>query len=433
MPDVVLPTASEERTIRQIVVALNATPHSDAALETAVYLARLLRTRVRGVFVEDENVLHAADLPDVREVYSATRHPKRLAGTDVQYAWREAAEHVEAMLHDMCRQARVQATLDVVRGSVTRELMRAAEADDLLIVGKCSTSSSRRRLGSTARRLLVESPASVLTVRQPIHGTRPVTVYVDATDAAATALRLALRAGRDTPNVPVQVLVPPGAPDAVTAVRRHIRNTRTASDPWVQVRMLSSLDDQILSNVVRREKARLVVLPDHVVHRLPDSLDDLLHRIDRPTLLVRSPPPETSDPMTSTTVPSTIVHLALVPTDASRVTPLEVLEDFADASAGWHYLEAESSHYADEKGVPACVLRHRLAEIGLFVDVAFAAVASDEWSDFELVVLDRPDAEPIDRETRDALVQTLLRDLQMYLDECPDHAELRVDARPEQG
>lgn len=429
MPHVAPPAAPEARTIREIVVALNATPHSDAALETAVYLARLLRTRVRGVFVEDEQVLNAASLPEVREVHSATRRPQRLAETDVQHTWRQAADYVDAMLRDVSRQARVRATLDVVRGSVTRELMRAAEADDLLIIGKCSTHSSRRRLGSTARCLLTESPASVLTVRQPIHSVQPVVVYVDDTDAATTALRLALQAGSDTLDVPVRVLVPSDGPGATDDIRRRIRDLRTPDAPWVQVRALSSLDDQLLSAALRCEKARLVILPDHVAYRLPHSLTDLLHRIDRPTLLVRSPQQTTSDPMPPATASSTLIHLALTPTDAPRVTPLELLEDFADASPGWQYLGPESRHYADEKGVPACVLRHRLSDAVPFVDVAFAAVDADEWSDLELVVLDRPDAEALDAETRNTLVETLLRDLRTYLDERPGHAQLRTETR----
>ena len=57
-------------TIRRILVALDASPHSFAALEAAAHLAAHLEAELSGLYVEDENLLRGAELPITRMVGS---------------------------------------------------------------------------------------------------------------------------------------------------------------------------------------------------------------------------------------------------------------------------------------------------------------------------------------------------------------------------
>jgi hypothetical protein len=123
----------------------------------------------------------------------------------------------------------------------------------------------------------------------------------------------------------------------------------------------------------------------------------------------------------------TIVRLALTPDPDAKLTPLELLEDFADASPGWHFLEEESAHYADEKNVPACLLRRRREGAIRNVDFAFAAPDPGDPHAIELIVLDAPDpAHQLDRSGRNQVVDTFLRQLRTYLDNRPHQASLQV-------
>jgi hypothetical protein len=125
---------------------------------------------------------------------------------------------------------------------------------------------------------------------------------------------------------------------------------------------------------------------------------------------------------------STIIHIALTPTDTATVTPLEVLEDFADATPGWHYLDEESTLYAREKGVPACVIRYQTKGDPRYVDVAFAASADALLSDLELVLLDAPTPEEeVVLEARNAVLDRFLDRIGSYLEARPDHVRLHVD------
>ena len=61
-------TPEAARPPRRIVVALDASSHSHAALAAAVALAGRLQAELQGIFVEDVNLLRLAELPFAREV-----------------------------------------------------------------------------------------------------------------------------------------------------------------------------------------------------------------------------------------------------------------------------------------------------------------------------------------------------------------------------
>ena len=75
-----------EPTIRRILVALDASRHSLAALEAASELAEALKAELVGIFVEDVNLLYLAGLPFAREVryLSGVDRPLPILGTAVQ-------------------------------------------------------------------------------------------------------------------------------------------------------------------------------------------------------------------------------------------------------------------------------------------------------------------------------------------------------------
>lgn len=122
-----------------------------------------------------------------------------------------------------------------------------------------------------------------------------------------------------------------------------------------------------------------------------------------------------------------IAHLALTCDDNAKLTPLEVLADFADATRGWVYLERDSRHYADEKDRPALVLRHWRDGTPSHVDVAFAT-DPDERDTVHLVILDVPDEdETLSKNQRAALLEAFLEALRGYLGDRPDQVTLHVE------
>ena len=77
-------TRSSEFTVRRVLVALDASAHSLAALEMALDLAVVSKAELVGLFVEDAHLLRLAESPQARELLypSAEQRPLTLASME---------------------------------------------------------------------------------------------------------------------------------------------------------------------------------------------------------------------------------------------------------------------------------------------------------------------------------------------------------------
>ncbi len=73
-----------------ILVALDTSPSSTAALMAAAELAAALHMELRGLFVEDINLLHLCGLPFGLEIGSFTAKPRRLEQAQLERDFRPA-------------------------------------------------------------------------------------------------------------------------------------------------------------------------------------------------------------------------------------------------------------------------------------------------------------------------------------------------------
>lgn len=125
-----------------------------------------------------------------------------------------------------------------------------------------------------------------------------------------------------------------------------------------------------------------------------------------------------------------IIDVALAPTDDAKLTPLEVLRDFAYASPGWHYLEVASRHYTEEKGREGCILRHHVLDGSTDVDLAFSSRSGSPRGEqaLHLAIVTPQGAEgDFSAEQRDEIVRHFLEHLRAHLDHQGRHADLHVE------
>jgi nucleotide-binding universal stress UspA family protein len=73
-------------TIQRILVALDMSADSHAALEAATRLASMLKAEIVGLFVEDQDLLHMAKMPYAQEIRSpvAAKRKVETAGMEQQ-------------------------------------------------------------------------------------------------------------------------------------------------------------------------------------------------------------------------------------------------------------------------------------------------------------------------------------------------------------
>lgn len=145
----------------RIVVGLDTSFVAREALSLAARLAASVDARLKGVFVEDENLLTLADLPFAREI-SLSGEIRSVDPERMLRAMKAQAESARRTLARIAAEAHVDWSFDVRRGRPLASLAASAAADDTLVIR--SPGSASREVGRTVRAATREARADVLLV-----------------------------------------------------------------------------------------------------------------------------------------------------------------------------------------------------------------------------------------------------------------------------
>lgn len=178
-----------------ILVALDASPHSAAALAAAAEVAAALNLELRGLYVEDVNLLHLCGLPFGLEIGSFTANPRRLEQARMERDFRIQATQLRKIMADVAGRQRVSWSFKVVRGGVTEELLSAGSAAQMVSLGRVGTTPGKRT-GSTAQAVVrnTQRPVIVQSARTALSG--PFAVVYLGDPASDHAVRLAVQLAR---------------------------------------------------------------------------------------------------------------------------------------------------------------------------------------------------------------------------------------------
>ena len=189
---------------RRILVALDASPHSRAALEEAAALAVPLQAELTGIFVLDTELLRLSALPVATETGLTSAQRRTLDPESMERALRMQAERARKALEDTARDHRLEATFRLMRGNVMVELLRAARETDLLAMGLMGQMNLiPSRLGSTVQGVASQATCSVLLLSPDARKGSAVVVVCGRSPNAGSALTIAgqLAAQRNSPLV----------------------------------------------------------------------------------------------------------------------------------------------------------------------------------------------------------------------------------------
>jgi nucleotide-binding universal stress UspA family protein len=178
--------------IRRILVAVDASPHSLAALETAAELAGKLEAELLGLFVEDINLVRVTGLALTREVASFSATIRKLDGLQLERQLKAQAASIRHAMELAASRAKVPWSFRAVRGVVASAVVGAASEADLILLGRSGRSSQHwRRVGSTAQAVISQGRSLTLIVEQGRLLQAPVTLIYDGSRLALKAVNLA--------------------------------------------------------------------------------------------------------------------------------------------------------------------------------------------------------------------------------------------------
>ncbi len=266
--------------IRRILVALDASSHSLAALAAAVELAAKLEAELLGLFVEDVNLLRLAESPYAREFLYPAAAGAPLDRAGMERKLRAQAEQARQALAAAAERAHVVWSFRTVRGQVPSEVLAAAAEVDLLALGRRGWKpSDARRLGSTALAVIAQATPALLLSERGAPLKLPVLVCYDGSPAAHHALAAAAELARGGSNNLI-VLLLAVTPESAGQLREQVDRLLHGKKLQVRCRPVDPRDEASLLRAIKLEQPGILILTDRGPFSRQDPVEALLREMD---------------------------------------------------------------------------------------------------------------------------------------------------------
>lgn len=267
----------------RVLVLLDGSQMSYAALEAATDIARRTGADVLGVFVEEANLLRSAGYGFAREVGAASGVSRPFSTDLVEERMQRMAEHARKALAQAMSGQGGHHTLNIVRGEVVDVVLPLAGPEDVLVLGRTGWSSGYgARLGSTARTLIRKSPSRVLLwCKRPQSDRDRVVVFLnDHEPANQRAISAAADASRHR-HLPVTLILPSDTEltnERVESIKRDLDVLGSGT----RLRQLAGFDLSSIARILHEERAtQLVMSRECSLFRAP-GMEELVEGLNLP-------------------------------------------------------------------------------------------------------------------------------------------------------
>lgn len=276
--------APEQPKIERVLVGLDASPDSLAALKAAADLASRHGAKLIGIYVEDLNLIRLAQLPFAVEVVRNTAKQRHIGLADLERQLRVQARKAKRALARTANQHGLKWDFRVARGDVPVEVMAESEESDWIILGRSGWSKART-LGSTSRALINESEQMVLVLKRGFTLERPVvSVYDGSENARRTLATAALMA--HTHGVGISVFLKGADEQELRELQNEAAGILKGYDIRATYRWHKAAGNEKLASAIQQIGC-LLVLPSELAGLQGDMLIDFVNRLQCPVLVVR--------------------------------------------------------------------------------------------------------------------------------------------------
>jgi len=276
--------------LRRILVALDTSPNSLAALDAAVNLAATLNAELLGLFVEDAALLRLAEVPCAREILYFSTAEIPLSRASMESRFKAQAEQARKALAAAARRAHVEWSFRTARGDVASEVLAAASDVDLLTMGKGGWSLDRKiHMGSTALELSTSSIPVLLLPESGLPNKASLMVYYDGSAAAKRGLLAALEledAGMDG----ITALLEAASRDEAAKLQDQINTLARRDTHTFRFIQINADDEAGLLRALGTERSGMLVLGGREVLKKLPPLDVLSRETEMSLLLLRNEP-----------------------------------------------------------------------------------------------------------------------------------------------
>lgn len=275
--------------LHRILVPLDASENSLAALETAAELAAALEAELEGLFVEDIHVLQLCEFPFAREVSLLGPAFRRVDRAETERQLRIQAQRLQRIVARVAGRYQVPWKFRVARGGVPAEVLAAAEQADLTILGRSGWSmSGKQRVGSTVRTVVSQGRGMTLIIRQGMHFHPPVQVLFTGSQLSEKALALAMDLSGKK-GLPVVVLISADEPGLHKQLQERAEKLIAGHAGQATLHVMPQVPGlRQINQAVRLHGSGPLFIPCEQPHLHGEELQALIDSLQNPVLLVRS-------------------------------------------------------------------------------------------------------------------------------------------------
>jgi nucleotide-binding universal stress UspA family protein len=270
--------------IRRILIALDASPASQAALELAADLAVRYQAELIGIYVEDINLLRTAEIPFTKEVGFFSASSRLINTSYIERELKAQARRVEQLLSSIAKRANLSWSFRHTRGAIPSELMSAAADTDLIILGKTGWSGGNQ-IGSTAKEIAARAPIQSLILLHKVRPGTPVMVLYDGSTASQNALIAARRI--TSPKSKLTILILAETKAEAEQFQSDVQARFKEYEINLDFRWVTSIQGDRISQLALISDCDIVVLPTKSRRFETENLITMLNNADCAVLLVR--------------------------------------------------------------------------------------------------------------------------------------------------
>jgi nucleotide-binding universal stress UspA family protein len=286
MRRIVVSKGCEPICVEHILVALDKSSHSLAALQAAIELASHYHANLKGVFVEDINVLNLAKMPFRKEVGEYTATVREITQDGLSREISVQSRWVTRFFQNTINQTDVNADFAVLRGNIHEIVNIESQACDLVVIGKSGTHPlGRHRFGSTAKALIELHQKPLLLIEENTQLGSPIILMYENSPIG----KISLETARDLmdPAETLMIFLIADDPDVFLKLNTELNQWAFENQIIISIESFKSQAVSRLIGMVERMKTGLFILPHNADSPQIKILESYLGEIRLPILLIR--------------------------------------------------------------------------------------------------------------------------------------------------